>query len=450
MSKYKIKKSKKPVNKSKKPVKKSSKQSQKSKSSKGSSYSSIPNRNLNKFGEETYEKLADFHVHSDGSADGYHKIPALIERARNFNVDYLSITDHNNFVETLKFLDKLDCDHRLAMHDVEGVKFVPGVEVTCRVEDVKNFKGNNLKVHLLVYSPDLTDDSPIVRLMNIKHGNDLAVDFGMLLNVAKCKGIQLDMQSVRDFIVHKRQNGDSGFSSFGRDDVYDYFKSQKITIAKSAKKFDRLIDSIPRSERLNLSASDVIDIVHASGGICVMAHPKLHLGRTNNRKEAVESLLEYGIDGFELMSTSMDNDTFGIITSVCDRFPLKNPILYTGGSDFHVYSEYSKLGRFAGLPLTLKSQEPLIKELHTLNKAREQKSNTHRRYRPVLQDDIDNTIAAYSIQAHQINEIYSEAQKKVMEEFEDQGDFSHSSVSYIEYLKEHGVYDESMDRDEHY
>jgi len=435
-NKYKIKKSRKPVKKS-------------GKSKSGKKYSSTTKKVYQRPSEETFERLADFHVHSVGSADGYHEIGTLVNRAKNFNIDYLSITDHNNFNETLKFLNREQSDLRLAMHDVDGVNFVPGVEITCRVEDVKNFKGNDLKIHLLVYSPLLTENSPLVKLMDIKHGNDLAVDFGMLLNIAKLKGIQLDMQSVRDFIIHKRQHGDSGFSSFGKDDVMEYFKKEKITVAKSMRKYDRLFDSIPRAERLNLSASDVIDIVHASGGICVMAHPKLHLNRTSNRRGAVESLLEYGIDGFELMSTSMDNDTFGIITSICDRFPLKNPIIYTGGSDFHVYSEYSKMGRFGGLPLTIKSQEGLIKEIHTLNKARSQKSTTHRKYRQVLKSDIDDMIARYSDKAHQINEIYSEAQQKILDTYDDRDDFSHTTISYIDYLKEHGVYDEDMSPDDH-
>lgn len=396
---------------------------------------------------ETYERkserLADFHVHSNGSSDGFYEVSKLIKRAKGLDIDYLSITDHNNFNEILKFLNSQGLDLRLAMHDVEGVNFVPGVEITCRVNDVKNFKGNDLKVHLLVYSPMLNEHSYLRKLMKIKHGNDLAVDFGLLLNIAKLKGIQLDQDSIRDFIINKRKHENAGFSSFGREDVMDYFKKEKINVCSSARAFTNLFDRLPRAERLNLSAEDVITLAHASGGICVMAHPKLHLNRTNNRKEAVDALLEYGIDGFELMTSSMDNDTFSLITGECNRFNSKNPLLFTGGSDFHVYSDLSKMGRFGDYQITLKSQEPVIRELKILNKAREQKSDTHRNYRMLMQSDLDDIVKKYSTKAHEINEFYTEAQKSAgFNESDDS--FSNSTITYVDYLRENGVLDEGV------
>lgn len=389
-------------------------------------------------------RVADFHVHSNGSSDGYHDVSKLLGRAKHFNIDYISITDHNNFNETLKLLYSREADLRLAMHDIDGVNFVPGVEITCRVNDVKNFKGNDLKVHLLVYAPTLTENSYLRKLMKIKHGNDLAVDFGLLINIAKVKGIQLDQDSIRDFVISKRKHGDSGFSSFGKDDVIDYFKKEKINICKSARAFTNLFDTLPRAERLNLSAEDVINLAHASGGICVMAHPKIHLNRTNNRKEAIDSLLEYGIDGFELMTNSMDSETFSLITGECNRFNSKNNILYTGGSDFHVYSEHSKLGRFGeDYPITLKSQEPVIKELKLLSKAREQKALTHRSYKMPIQSDLDGVVKKYSDKAHEINEFYTEAQKAVGY-IEDEESFAQSDMGYVDYLRENGIYDEGI------
>ena len=387
------------------------------------------------------DRLVDFHVHSRGSADGLHSIARLLYRAKTFNIDYMSITDHNNFNEVRRFLNEADADMRLAMHDFDGVNIVPGVEITCRVDDVKNLKGNDLKVHLLVYSPILTDDSPLVQLMKIKHGNDLAVDFGTLLNIAKIKGIQIDSEEVRKFVINERATSNPGFSSFGKEDVMNYFLSKHINIAKSQREYTRFFESIPRAERLNLSAEDVINIAHSSGGIVVMAHPKVHLNRTNNKQEAVDSLLEYGIDGFELMTPSMDNDTFTLITRECSRFKSGNPILYTGGSDFHVYSEHSKLGRFGDLPITAKSQQSVIKELNILNKVRQQDCITHRNYKMPLKSDLDATIDKYSQKAHEINEIYSEEQLSV---HDIESSFSKAPMSYVDYLKELGIYDEGM------
>ena len=393
--------------------------------------------------DDKHERLVDFHVHSVGSSDGIHDISTLVSRAKNFEVDYISVTDHNSFNETVKYLNANHADLKLAIHDMDGINFIPGVEITCRVGDVKNYKGNDLKVHLLVYSPILTENSYLMKLMKIKHGNDLAVDFGMLLNIAKLKGIQLDPDSIRDFMIRQRLHGDSGFSSFGQDEVMAYFKKQKINIAKSARAFSNMFDTIPRAERLNLSAEDVISLAHASGGMCVMAHPKVHLQRTNNRQDAVDSLLEYGIDGFELMTPSMDNDTFTLITRECSRFNSRNTLLYTGGSDFHIYGDHSKIGRFGDLPITAKSQDPVIKELQTLNKARKQECLTHRDYKMLLTSEMDYIIQKYSEKAHEINEIYTDNQKK-MGLIESDDSFVHTNMAYVDYLKERGVYDEGM------
>ena len=338
--------------------------------------------------EQNQESLSDFHFHSDASIDGFHDIDTLVKRAKFFKVDNLSITDHNVLDPQIKYLKKQHCDLRLAEHDLDGVNFIPGTEITCRVEGVKNFKGNDLKVHILVLAPTLTSSSKLVQLMRIKHGNDLAVDLGMLLNVAKYKGIQLDNHSIKQFIVNKRIK-DNGFSSFGKDDVMEYFKKEKITIAKSMQKFMNIFDMIPRAERLNLSAEDVVALAHDAGALCIMAHPMVNLDRTNNKEEAIYTLLDYEIDGFELMTKNMNSSTFELITGACRDYNPKNNILYTGGSDFHVYSENCMLGRFGKLPITSKSQEPVLKEINILNQVREQKGVTHRRYRPILQSDLD-------------------------------------------------------------
>ena len=127
--------------------KKSSKKVKKSKNHRPNHHAAYFPKSMN---SEKDTGLSDFHVHSQGSSDGKHDISQLISRANQFGVKYLSITDHNNFNETLKLLNHFNANLKLAMHDIKGLKFVPGVEVTCRVNDVKNYKGNDLKVHLLI------------------------------------------------------------------------------------------------------------------------------------------------------------------------------------------------------------------------------------------------------------------------------------------------------------
>jgi len=384
--------------------------------------------------------LADFHVHSRGSADGVYNIEELLKRAKKYKVQYMTIADHNYFDDIINFLKMNNLPLGRASHMINGVNLVPGVEVTCRVDGVKNYKGNDAKIHLLVQAPMLQANSRLVRLMKIKHGNDLAVDFGLLFNVARLKGIEIDPDAVSNFLIQKRLFFDEGFSSFGRDDVIEFFNSQGITIAKSMKEYNKLFDNVPHAERLNLSASDVIQIAHNSGGLVILAHPKTNLSRTNNKKELIDFLLEHEIDGFEVMTRAMDRPTFDLISRCCKRHELRNDIIFSGGSDFHVSNQYSRIGEFNNIPLTTSSQSQLIYEIQKLNKARRQSVVTHRDYTmPLSFSEMNGVIRKYDEQAHKINEIYSEAKRMVL----DNVTFRDSDKSYVDYLREQGIYDET-------
>lgn len=61
--------------------------------------------------------FGDFHLHSDAS-DGQHDIPALAKRAKRMGLDFLSVTNHNNFSENLR------------LPAVPGLTLIPGVEWT--------------------------------------------------------------------------------------------------------------------------------------------------------------------------------------------------------------------------------------------------------------------------------------------------------------------------------
>ena len=381
--------------------------------------------------------LTDLHIHSSGSSDGVYSIDKILHLSRKHNIRHISVTDHNAFHETIQYLKAHDRHLDHACHYFDGIQFIPGVEVTCRVDGIKNFKGNDTKIHLLVYSPILQSNSRLVKLMKIKHGNDLAVDFGLLFNIAKLKGIEIDQKAISKFITQKRSVVE-GFSSFGRDDVIEFFNNQGITIAKSMKEYNKLFDNIPHAERLNLSATDVIELAHNSGGIVILAHPRTNLNRTNNKSEVLDYLLDHEIDGFEIMTRGMDNNTFELIKYGVRRHSPHNRILYTGGSDFHIYDENSRLGQFNSSPIISSTQTKFLEEIDKLKEARKHNEVTHRNYRFSTFSEMNDTLKRYSKKAHEINEIYSQAKRMML----DEETFLESPKSYVDYLREQGVYDE--------
>lgn len=329
----------------------------------------------------------DLHVHSLGSSDGKYSHDGLVTRAQELGLEYLSITDHNNLAYVLDFLSRNNLSKYMPYHELGSLKYVPGVEVTCRINDADglNYKGNPAKVHFLVYCPVLTENIPFVRLMKAKHLNDIAYDFGMFIAVAKARDVELNEKCVRLFIEKKRDQI-SGFSTMGKEDIWDYFCKYHSGVFKSKKSLFNVCSEIPQTTRLNLDAKEVIDFVHDAGGICVMAHPSSSLARISNPKNAVDIVLDYGIDGFEMNCPSMKKQDYEMIKSVCERHDSRNDIIFTSGTDYHRKVGWRDLGRFADIKtkemqyLNASDEPVLLKELERLKEAREFHSDTHRRY----------------------------------------------------------------------
>ncbi len=348
----------------------------------------------NKYKNSKKNSLVDFHTHSCGSTDAMYDIPFILDRAKNNGVEYIAITDHNSMVETRKYLNKNQRPLNLAKHNFDGVNLVPGIEITCRLDDVKNYKGNSTKIHMLVYSPLFSKGTPLSRLIDIKHRNDISVDFGLLINIARKEGIFINENEVRDYIVNKRKEVE-GFSSLGVKDVLEFFQIKGYDFAKNYHSAYDYIQDIPRAERLNVSAYDLMQVAHASGGICVLAHPSVNLERTKHKKLAIETLLDYGIDGFEMTCPSTDKSTNDLIKSSCERIRSRNKILFTGGSDMHLYSSHIDVGRIGRNYLYKSQQKDFVTAIDSLNEIRKQKDLTNRYYRLITHDEISQIIKKY-------------------------------------------------------
>ena len=81
---------------------------------------------------------------------------------------------------------------------------------------------------------------------------------------------------------------------------------------------------------------EVIDLVHAAGGMCVLAHPATFV-----RKDLVARLVEAGLDGIETVHPAHDADLRTHWEQVARQYGL----IETGGSDYHGFGERDD-GRF--------------------------------------------------------------------------------------------------------
>ena len=396
----------------------------------------------------------DYHTHSNGSHDATGKIGELIKAAIKCRVGELAVTNHNEVFETQIYLSKLNSrikeenaengtktplhDPALPIQRINGVNVIPAVEITCVIPGVKSEKNKPLKVHMLVYGLKLEEPSPLLKLLKAKHENDMLVDFGLFKILEKKYGVHFTEEKIKDYIINKRQQT-KGFGRFGADDVIDFLKYNNIKLANSYKEVKELLKSAPGPERMQLNVNDVIKLAHASGGMCVLAHPGVNLNRVNmndnsgltkeqKKAQIVQKLLEYGIDGFELFYNSKNTDirerksgqktTIDIIKDEVRSFVASgknkgNEIVFTAGSDEHfmegdLANDHQRLGVTNKGEITAKGLKKFRKELAKLYVARLMGKNTHRKYKTIPREEITQIQQQYTLTAQNFERTFLE------------------------------------------
>jgi hypothetical protein len=79
---------------------------------------------------------------------------------------------------------------------------------------------------------------------------------------------------------------------------------------------------------------EVMDLIHSSGGIAVMAHPPLY-----ESEGAIEELISLGLDGIEVWHPNHTEEDVARLSALAAQHKL----LMTGGSDFHgMYSTHAR------------------------------------------------------------------------------------------------------------
>lgn len=351
---------------------------------------------------------ADMHTHSDGSFDGMYPIDKLIGIANKNNVHTISVTDHNNFSAVKKFCLENNLSLIGVLHKINGINFIPGVEITCVMPNIINNVNYKTKFHLLVYGARMDNYSPLAKLLKLKRSNDELVDYGLLKLIAKKNQLNITSSSIKEYVIQKRGQ-QSGFGRFGAQAVVDYLNYNNLKVGRSERSLFNMLKTAPVAERLELNIEDVIKLAHASGGVCILAHPKKNLDRTEYKQESIRHMLKMGIDGFEIINNSMNEETFKLIMEECKNFNSPNKLLFTGGSDLHYEGSGLTVGSTYSNVITKKSQQAFIDEMYLLDKSRSLGVLTHRDYKYVSDRRIDTILQQYSNKAEEYEKKYASA-----------------------------------------
>jgi hypothetical protein len=241
---------------------------------------------------------ADLHLHTNFS-DGTYTPEELAGHAARLRIHTIALTDH----DTIE-----GCPRAAIACQSLGLEFIPGAELTAEIDGTE--------IHLLGY------------YLNIQHPR-LLTETARFQDVRQNRiremtkrlnrlGIPLDADAV--FALAKCRS--PGRPHVGRALVRGGFCSSVDEAFERFLKKDRPA-WVPK---FKMSAFDGIGLIHAAGGLVVLAHPGL-----NRVDDQIPMLAEAGLDGLECFHTKHAATTAEHYLRMANSLRL----LVTGGSDCH-------------------------------------------------------------------------------------------------------------------
>lgn len=255
----------------------------------------------------------DLHIHTLASGDGEFSPQSIIEFAKAKQLDAIAITDHDS-IDSIK--------DALYYGEKYGIEVIPGCEFSAQYQDKW--------LHILGYYIDYQHPSVIEWCCKIQASLGENVD----LQIAKLQeaGFFLEKEQVIGYSSQPMP------ASYGkalfldpRNDAHPLlmpYRTQENYIVKFC--MDWLVTGRPyNAPRKIPKAQEAINLILASGGVPVLAHPGATLALDEDR--LICELMEFGIMGVEAFTTwhTPQQETH------YERFCKENRILATCGSDFH-------------------------------------------------------------------------------------------------------------------
>ena len=257
----------------------------------------------------------DLHCHTTLS-DGSLGIEETIVQAKRMGLDFLAITDH----------DTLSSSSRAKiLGERYGVQVIPAVELSAWD------KKRNNKVHILCYAPQKPDRLEGLCMKSCQIRTECAKD--MIKKV-------LERYPIPSDSVQKYTKGSKSiYKSHIMRALVNYGYATELYGSVNDKLF-----AWPNGECLVTreypDVNFVIDLIHSSRGIAVMAHPCMF-----DNIELLKELIAAGkIDGIEACHFSAATQK----QQMLEKLAKDNDLIVTGGSDFHgLYnSTMTHIGKF--------------------------------------------------------------------------------------------------------
>ena len=243
------------------------------------------------------QRFVDLHMHSTAS-DGSAAPALLVESAARAGLSTIALTDH----------DTIDgVAEARAAGEQHGVDVLAGVELSA-FEDERETHLLGLHLSRIERIADA--------LATFRHSRRVRAE--QIVAVLNTLGVPLTL----DAVLAEADGGAIGRPHIARALIAGGWARD------SRDAFDRYLGYkrpafVPK---FTLGLREAIDLVHAAGGIAILAHP----GGAGTR-QWIESLVAIGLDGVEVRHPGHSAEDIARLGALCDFFGL----VPSGGSDWH-------------------------------------------------------------------------------------------------------------------
>lgn len=260
----------------------------------------------------------DLHIRSNYSDDATYDVEEIFKRAKQANMEVISITDHNNAranAAAMRFA---------SMYDIQ---YIPGVEVDAQYEGTR--------VRVLGYYIDWTNDIfDQIERDSLTREKEASIERAQKFE--DFSGIQIDLESLMS---------NSRFQTItGRDITNMVFNNEVARSLPFVKKYIESSKTMREAKQKFLRATfgqggpcfvetkypevtDIIKAIHDAEGMAILASWRMDY----IDDDKIEAMMDLGFDGIECFSPDVHEETIKTLLKIVD----KRKVYVTAGSDFH-------------------------------------------------------------------------------------------------------------------
>ena len=247
-----------------------------------------------------WQVVEDLHSHTDFS-DGTLTPTELVRLAVQKGIRYFAITDH----DTLAGLDEAYAEARKHLN----LTLIPGVELSAHTPESE--------MHIIGLFVNRTDPTLLTKLQQLSDSRQTT----MRRTVEELDriGISLDFNRVVEI---------AGRGNMGRPHVARAMLEQGY-VSNFREAFDKYLafGKPGYVQRPGMSPEEALSLVHAAGGVSVLAHPRTvaHL------EKALPLMVDARLSGIEVYAEKYREEHHNLYTTLAEKYNL----IVGGGSDYH-------------------------------------------------------------------------------------------------------------------